>query len=338
MNKNGLTINNGALIIKNKAGKTVLNSDSNGNLLYTGALYAQVDSSHYAKLEPILTNNNKDVKLRLALVGSTEHSNFDVVNASGTILFKVGHGGVEIHKYLTLDTDQTGTYNTRCYWENGTYRPAVAEKALIGTNTYYFNSVFSRYFGRDRISGSYTTVQAGAVNIRTAYQGEGCYFDTDGYFRPAAQGAWANGHPSYRWSTLYSVNGVNASSDLRLKENVEYIQETNGISRLSSKGNNITQEDMYNFIKDEFKLASYNYKGEKFEGNTELSYNLGFIAQDLKDSNVGRQFIIPPQEEEGAYSYNMGSYIGVLAGALRIAINKIESLENRIKVLESKGA
>ena len=338
MDKNGLTINNGALIIKNKAGKTVLSSDSNGNLLYTGALYAQVDSSHYAKIEPILTNNNKDVKLRLSLVGNTEHSNFDVVNAAGVRLFKVGHGGVEIHKYLTLDTDQTGTYNTRCYWENGTYRPAVAEKALIGTNTYYFNSVFSRYFGRDRISGSYTTVQAGAVNIRTAYQGEGCYFDTDGYFRPAAQGAWANGHPSYRWSTLYSVNGVNASSDLRLKENVEYIQETNGISRLSSKGNNITQEDMYNFIKDEFKLASYNYKGEKFEGNTELSYNLGFIAQDLKDSNVGKQFIIPPQEEEGAYSYNMGSYIGVLAGALRIAINKIESLENRIKVLESKGA
>lgn len=338
MNKNGLTINNGALIIKNKAGKTVLSSDSNGNLLYTGALYAQVDSSHYAKLEPILTNNNKDVKLRLALVGSTEHSNFDVVNASGTILFKVGHGGVEIHKYLTLDTDQTGTYNTRCYWENGTYRPAVAEKALIGTNTYYFNSVYSRYFGRDRISGSYTTVQAGAVNIRTAYQGEGCYFDTAGYFRPAVNGAWANGNPNYRWSTVYTVNGVNAASDLRLKENVEYIQESNSATPLSSKENRITQEDMYNFIKDEFKLASYNYKGEKFEGNTELSYNLGFIAQDLKDSNVGKQFIIPPQEDGDSYSYNMGSYIGVLAGALRIAINKIELLENKIKMLESKGA
>ena len=338
MNKNGLTINNGALIIKNKAGKTVLSSDSNGNLLYTGALYAQVDSSHYAKLEPILTNNNKDVKLRLALVGSTEHSNFDVVNASGTILFKVGHGGVEIHKYLTLDTDQTGTYNTRCYWENGTYRPAVAEKALIGTNTYYFNSVYSRYFGRDRISGSYTTVQAGAVNIRTAYQGEGCYFDTAGYFRPAVNGAWANGNPNYRWSTVYTVNGVNAASDLRLKENVEYIQETNNTTLLFRKRNKITQEDMYNFIKDEFKLASYNYKGEKFEGNTELSYNLGFIAQDLKDSNVGKQFIIPPQEDGDSYSYNMGSYIGVLAGALRIAINKIELLENKIKMLESKGA
>ncbi|MDU7069662.1 MAG: HEPN domain-containing protein, partial [Clostridium perfringens] len=138
---NGVTINNGALTVKNKSGTPVLRGDSNGNLLYTGALYSQIDSSHYAKLEPILTNNNKDVKLRLSLVGSTEHSNFDVVNASGTSLFKVGHGGVEIHKYLTLDTDQTGTYNTKCYWENGTYRPAVANKALVGTNTYYFNSV-----------------------------------------------------------------------------------------------------------------------------------------------------------------------------------------------------
>ena len=333
---NGVTINNGALTVKNKSGTPVLRGDSNGNLLYTGALYSQIDSSHYAKLEPILTNNNKDVKLRLSLVGSTEHSNFDVVNASGTSLFKVGHGGVEIHKYLTLDTDQTGTYNTKCYWENGTYRPAVANKALVGTNTYYFNSVFSRYFGRDRISGSYTTLQAGAVNFRTAYSGEGCYFDEGGYFRPAVQGAWANGHPSYRWSTVYSVNGVNASSDLRLKENVEYIQETNDVAPLSFKENRVTQQDMYEFVRDDFKLASYNYKGEKFYGD-ELSYNLGFIAQDLKDSAVGKQFIIPPQEEEGTYSYNMGSYIGVLAGALRIAINKIELLENKIKMLESKG-
>ena len=338
MDKNGFLVKNGALRVQNKAGQTVLSGDSNGNLLYTGALYSQVDSTHYAKLEPILTNGNRDVKLRLSLVGNTEHSNFDVVNASGTRLFKVGHGGVEIHKYLTLDTDQTGTYNTKCYWENGTYRPAIAEKALIGTNTYYFNTVYSRFFGRDRLSGSYTTVQAGAVNIRTAYQGEGCYFDTGGYFRPAANGAWANGHPNYRWSTVYSVNGINASSDLRLKENVEYIKESNDISTLSIGESKITQEDMYNFMKDEFKLVSYNYKGEKFYRNSELSYCLGFIAQDLKDSKVGKQFIIPPQEGEGAYSYNMASYIGVLVGALRIAVNKIETLEYKIEQLEVKGA
>ena len=41
MDKNGLTIKNGALTIKNKAGTTVLNSDTDGNLLLTGTIKSQ---------------------------------------------------------------------------------------------------------------------------------------------------------------------------------------------------------------------------------------------------------------------------------------------------------
>lgn len=41
MDKNGLTINNGALRIKNKSGTTVLNSDTNGNLIITGEMRSQ---------------------------------------------------------------------------------------------------------------------------------------------------------------------------------------------------------------------------------------------------------------------------------------------------------
>lgn len=41
MDKNGLTINNGALTIKNKSGTTVLNSDTNGNLIVTGTIKSQ---------------------------------------------------------------------------------------------------------------------------------------------------------------------------------------------------------------------------------------------------------------------------------------------------------
>lgn len=41
MDKNGLTIKNGALIIQNKAGTTVLNSDTNGNLIVTGTIKSQ---------------------------------------------------------------------------------------------------------------------------------------------------------------------------------------------------------------------------------------------------------------------------------------------------------
>ena len=41
MDKDGLTINNGALTIKNKSGTTVLNSDTNGNLIVTGTIKGQ---------------------------------------------------------------------------------------------------------------------------------------------------------------------------------------------------------------------------------------------------------------------------------------------------------
>lgn len=41
MDKNGLAIKNGALTIKNKSGTTVLNSDTNGNLIVTGTLKSQ---------------------------------------------------------------------------------------------------------------------------------------------------------------------------------------------------------------------------------------------------------------------------------------------------------
>lgn len=41
MDKNGLTINNGALTIKNKSGTTVLNSDTSGNLIITGEMRSQ---------------------------------------------------------------------------------------------------------------------------------------------------------------------------------------------------------------------------------------------------------------------------------------------------------
>lgn len=41
MDNNGLTINNGALTIKNKSGTTVLNSDTNGNLVITGEMRSQ---------------------------------------------------------------------------------------------------------------------------------------------------------------------------------------------------------------------------------------------------------------------------------------------------------
>ena len=46
----GITVNNGALTIKNKAGETVLNSDTNGNLVFTGVAKSQ-NGDQYVSLD-----------------------------------------------------------------------------------------------------------------------------------------------------------------------------------------------------------------------------------------------------------------------------------------------
>ena len=50
IDSNGLTVNNGAIKIKNKAGNTVLSSDSNGNLTLSGTIKSEAGNGLYAAL------------------------------------------------------------------------------------------------------------------------------------------------------------------------------------------------------------------------------------------------------------------------------------------------
>ena len=98
----------------------------------------------------------------------------------------------------------------------------------------------------------------------------------------------------------------------------------------------ITTEDMYDFVKDDLKLASYRYNLNLERGNTSTDY--GFIAQDILYTKVGSELIQLEDKEDlnSTLSYNQGNYIATLAGALQEAIKKIEVLESKIKELESK--
>lgn len=169
-------------------------------------------------------------------------------------------------------------------------------------------------------------------------------------FIPAG-GNFNLGHPDSRWHTLYSVGGVNTSSDRTLKENISYI---NSKSRTADQ---ITYSDMYNFIKDDLGLAEYNLKNDE-----KKTKKLNFIAQDILanadgSDNVIGQLIVNPVSvptrkemkeakakledgEEYRYptlSFDTVTYISVIAGALKEAINKIEELTIKIEELENKA-
>lgn len=162
---------------------------------------------------------------------------------------------------------------------------------------------------------------------------------------PSADNNTVLGFSSNRWQTVYTVNGVNASSDRSLKENISYVGK-----------NDISYEDLYNFIKDDLGLAKYNFLNDK-----EKKTKLNFIAQDIlanadgTDNIIGQLIVNPipvPTEDEirkikktlepdqeyvyPTLSFDTVTYISVIAGALKEAINRIEELTNKINELENK--
>lgn len=159
------------------------------------------------------------------------------------------------------------------------------------------------------------------------------HIDSSGkkYFRPlTTAGDIELGSASYRWNRVFSINADNVSSDRRLKENIEYLQETPNTS--TAKSETFTLEDMYNFVKDTLYLTSYNYK----EGNKNLKF--GFIAQDLLNDKIGDNIVeaqqITDDGEESYLGYDTMNYTHTLAGALKVAIQEIETLKEEIKALK----
>lgn len=148
-------------------------------------------------------------------------------------------------------------------------------------------------------------------------------FQDEGYVYPNGNTQLGSSlNPFYQLVSKYAPEIV---SDKRKKKNINYIDKTTTLSSL----NNLTNDDMYNFIKDDLKLATYQLTNirEEDEDRTEI----GFMVQDIKDTKVGNYIV--NTKDENNYTYNMANRISVLEGALQKAIEKIEILT---KLLEEK--
>ena len=135
------------------------------------------------------------------------------------------------------------------------------------------------------------------------------------------------------------------------KENILYIKEgTNGKTISSFNLSDITLEDMYNFVKEDLALAQYNQINEEeemefdedgfpisFPNNSEVVKELGLLGQDIISSENPVVDLIVNAEDafkrNVSLECNDNNYVNVLAGALKLAIQKIEKLERDIEEL-----
>lgn len=158
-----------------------------------------------------------------------------------------------------------------------------------------------------------------------------------------AQGGHDCGLITNRFYTVYCVN-VNQSSDRNLKKDIHYLNDVHSLTK------NVKSETPFkDFIKDELRIATYKYKRQQVvedeEGNKtveempneEVDSQIGFIAQDIRNTDVGSLFVYG---EDGNMSYSPAGFTSVVAKALQEEIKyrdkQIELLEAKIKLLEKK--
>ena len=218
----------------------------------------------------------------------------------------------------TIRPESTGSYNIGAY--NARYSNLYVDTILSTNNNVVLGTCDSSTGAVNRYGGLYINSYEGCV-------------------RPSESGNLSLGTSNTRFHTLFCTNEVNVNSDARLKRNINYFED----QEIKTMSDTVTADDVYNFFKDDIKIATYDmvpkgvdYKTvpENEDWGEEGHSTVGFIAQDVQNTKVGQLFV--DENEEGILSYNSGAYQSLTVLALQKALKKIEELENRIQELENK--
>ena len=157
MDKNGLTIKNGGLTIQNKAGTTVLNSDTNGNLIFTGTAKSQ-SGARWVGLDSggitFQDSQKNEQMLRIAISYFNENRDINGVNLS---LAKYGDyiriSYIDKADLTTGWSSSNTQYNFMDFWSSDQIIGGVAYKK--GINVYapmYINKRLKLYSGTNFLS------------------------------------------------------------------------------------------------------------------------------------------------------------------------------------------
>ncbi len=262
-------------------------------------------------------------------VGWSNSDNFDsngcvyltpIVGGGGSITYgKLVSNGVVASS--GLDFNKNGYVNYNCFINN---------KDAIGQYGHVFDSGISCYslFSNNIESGGYFVAGTGIYTSNSIlYLAAGgknnpysVQLQDEGYMYPT--GNTQLGTSLNPWYTLLCTHAPQVVSDARKKKNIHYVN--NNLARTLS--NELTLDDMYNYVKNDLKLATYQLIDSRSEDKDKIE--IGFMIQDIKDTKVGKY--IANTKDKDNYTYDMANRISILEGALQVAIKKIEQLENEI--------
>ncbi|MCK5429169.1 MAG: tail fiber domain-containing protein, partial [Anaerolineales bacterium] len=132
----------------------------------------------------------------------------------------------------------------------------------------------------------------------------------NGNLRPTGNNRYALGEPGKRWTTVYTVNGIDMSSDGRLKDNITTLPY--GLEQIK-----------------QLQPVEFTWKDAPVD-----DIRFGLIAQDVLE--VLPEIVSVGDDPAGLLSMNYTEIVPVLVSAIQEQQGQIESQEEQILALEAR--
>ncbi len=274
----------------------------------------------------------------------TDTNSFNISSVGGTLL--LASHGLYWNGDVVLNASNYTNYCASSSHSHSGYASSSHSHSGYASSSHSHHRIESDYSSSYCVncwagsSGGEVGLQAGGATVFLANYGAFSLYPTSSNIDLGASSSNSN-----RWRYIYAQNSLN-TSDIKYKENVIYIDEILSqthfrISEETTIDTNNQQETLFlDFIKNDFRPALFNYI-EK-EGEKQLAdEQIGFIANDIIDTEIGQTFLYDCSEDgEQDIMFSQSGYTTVIARALQEEImvreNKILELENRIAELENK--
>lgn len=226
---------------------------------------------------------------------SSDHTHDGYANASHT------HA-----EYAPSDHNHDGDYLPA---DGGTVSGELNVDGVLrvkGQQAFYYNDTTkSQTVGTNNATGG-TTVCCGDnadMVLRGASQ-------KTGNVLPRSNNAHYCGNANFRWKGIYSTTAVNVSSDERLKDNIEPVDEDSAVRLI-----------------DDIGVKTFNYKGDDEK-------HIGVIAQDIIELCPELEGVLVDRDEDGYYGVKTSDLVFPLIVAVQHLAKKVAELSDKVGELE----
>ncbi len=231
--------------------------------------------------------------------------------------------------YMT-DSTYIRNYNSKhlllsanCYFGSTSYYinssgGARLQLVRLGSTGYGLNSDGSAYLGGLTLASNYLKNDSGDMGLANDTVKIGLWSSA---FRPHGDyaGAATLGSGSCRWGQIYTTKAVSVSSDIGIKNSIEYLDGTG-----------------------RYQQFFHRLKPSRYRLNDEMNgkYHLGFIAQEVEEALLEAELTKADfaglSTEEGFYSLCYEEFIPLITAVQQSTILRVDAQEEMIRALQNQ--